>query len=160
RPPIARGVGAGPSAPHRSTSGVGGSVSRAPEAARAAGGQLGLRDARVPTGNGASVPASARPAGASPSVGRAGGMPMAIPPGAAGRGGARDGEHRTPAYLVGKENGEDIVGGLPLVGPTVIGDWRPSTDRACGGGPRADGGPGVSGGPGADPRPVSGERPR
>ncbi|MFC7756247.1 hypothetical protein [Tsukamurella soli] len=74
--------------------------------------------------------------GASPSAGggRAGGVmpgarpsttPMAIPPAAAAgqRGGGRDGEHRAPGYLIGRENGEEMVGELPLVGPTVIGEW-------------------------------------
>ncbi|GAA4407151.1 hypothetical protein GCM10023147_51060 [Tsukamurella soli] len=50
---------------------------------------------------------------------------MAIPPAAAAgqRGGGRGGEHRAPGYLIGRENGEEMVGELPLVGPTVIGEW-------------------------------------
>ncbi len=65
----------------------------------------------------------ARPPGAA-SAARPSAAPMAVPPAAAGRSGTRDAEHRAPGYLIGRENGEEVVGELPLVGPTVIGDWR------------------------------------
>ncbi|MFT4044498.1 MAG: hypothetical protein QM673_15175 [Gordonia sp. (in: high G+C Gram-positive bacteria)] len=47
------------------------------------------------------------------------------PPGGPGAptAGSRDEKHRSASYLSTRENGEDIVGGLPLVGPPVIGDW-------------------------------------
>lgn len=44
-----------------------------------------------------------------------------------GAGGARsrDTRHRPAHYLSDGENGREIVGDLPLVGPPVIGDWSP-----------------------------------
>ncbi|MFJ6097078.1 hypothetical protein [Williamsia muralis] len=62
--------------------------------------------------------------GSGPTTSTRGGSPM-IPPGAAGRGGGRDkeGEHRAPSYLHTRENAEEIIGRLPLVGPPVLGDW-------------------------------------
>ncbi|GDY31580.1 hypothetical protein [Gandjariella thermophila] len=44
--------------------------------------------------------------------------------GAGGRGGRgeEDGEHRAAAYLVSEDNGNEIVGGLPLTAPPVIGE--------------------------------------
>ncbi|QTI71200.1 hypothetical protein [Gordonia polyisoprenivorans] len=46
-------------------------------------------------------------------------------PGAAGGARSRDTRHRPPHYLNDGENGREIVGELPLVGPPVIGDWSP-----------------------------------
>ena len=44
-----------------------------------------------------------------------------MPP-AAGHGqGDSDAEHDTPAYLVNADNGNDLVGTLPLVAPPVLG---------------------------------------
>jgi hypothetical protein len=61
-----------------------------------------------------------------------------IPPGAAGRGAGKDkdGEHRAPSYLHTRENAEEMIGRLPLVGPPVLGDWaRPADTTAAGGAP-------------------------
>lgn len=72
----------------------------------------------TPTAGGGPMP------GSGPTTSTRGGSPM-IPPGAAGRGAGRDkeGEHRAPSYLHTRENAEEIIGRLPLVGPPVLGDW-------------------------------------
>lgn len=72
----------------------------------------------TPTAGGGPMP------GSGPTTSTRGGAPM-IPPGAAGRGAGRDkeGEHRAPTYLHTRENAEEIIGRLPLVGPPVLGDW-------------------------------------
>ena len=62
-------------------------------------------------------------AGATPSAGTRGGNPMGSPAGGRGAGKDKDGEHRAPSYLHTRENGEEMVGRLPLVGPPVLGDW-------------------------------------
>ncbi|WP_246007710.1 hypothetical protein [Gordonia oryzae] len=57
-----------------------------------------------------------------------GGMRPTTGPGAGpGAGGvrSRDTRHRPAHYLSDGENGREIVGELPLVGPPVIGDWSP-----------------------------------
>ncbi|MGC4934107.1 hypothetical protein ACLQ3C_10535 [Gordonia sp. DT30] len=71
----------------------------------------------------------------SPGPGVPGGPPTGTPAGGArpapapGPGGAgphsRDTRHRPAHYLQDGENGREIVGDLPLVGPPVIGDWSP-----------------------------------
>ncbi|MXP22486.1 hypothetical protein GIY30_14160 [Gordonia sp. HNM0687] len=76
---------------------------------------------------GAVAPASGTPpttpVGAGPS--RAGAAPMGAPHGG-GRGrGSNDTEHKSAHYLHTTDNGAEIVGTLPLVGPPVIGDWAP-----------------------------------
>jgi hypothetical protein len=68
-----------------------------------------------------------------------------IPPGAGGRGAGKDkdGEHRAPSYLHTRENAEEMIGRLPLVGPPVLGDWaRPVDTTAADGVPT---GPGING---------------
>jgi hypothetical protein len=48
-----------------------------------------------------------------------GGM-MGGAPGAA-KGGGEDNEHKTPDYLITLDNGNELIGKLPLVSPPVIG---------------------------------------
>ncbi|MGV9858097.1 hypothetical protein ACWDTD_05555 [Gordonia sp. NPDC003425] len=63
-----------------------------------------------------------------------GALPAASTPGAPG-GAVRpkgDEKHRPARYLNTRENGEELVGGLPLVGPPVIGDWVPQSSPATG----------------------------
>ena len=48
-------------------------------------------------------------------------MPMGAA-GAAGARGASAGDHAVPDYLVTSDNGESVLGDLPLVGPQVVGD--------------------------------------
>ncbi|TWS22693.1 hypothetical protein FK268_18365 [Tsukamurella sputi] len=72
------------------------------------------RSTPAPSGAGATS-SGARPSG-----------PFGAP--AAGAGGQRgqgNGRHRVPAYLIDRQNGEELVGDLPLVGPGVIGQWKP-----------------------------------
>ncbi|KXP11134.1 hypothetical protein AXK57_07175 [Tsukamurella pulmonis] len=75
------------------------------------------------------VEGGARTVPASSDVVSRGGMaaPM-MPMGAAGAAGARasgGGDHAVPDYLVTSDNGERVVGDLPLVGPQVVGDALP-----------------------------------
>ena len=72
----------------------------------------------TPTAGGGTMP------GSGPTTSTRGGSPMG-PAGGAGRGGGRDkdGEHRAASYLHTRENAEEIIGRLPLVGPPVLGDW-------------------------------------
>ncbi|WP_343930368.1 hypothetical protein [Tsukamurella strandjordii] len=83
---------------------------------------LGLR----PDGASLRGTAPAAVAGASATTGARSSMPLGgVPAGAAGgQRGQGDGRHRTPGYLIDRANGEELVGGLPLVGPGVIGEWR------------------------------------
>ncbi|MGW5270676.1 hypothetical protein ACWEQ4_18790 [Rhodococcus sp. NPDC003994] len=71
-----------------------------------------------PAGTGAAASPAPGSSGAA-AVGR-GGMygPAAMMP---GRGGADDSEHRPASYLVTADNGDALVGDLPLVAPPVIG---------------------------------------
>lgn len=71
-----------------------------------------------PAGAGAAASPASGSSGAA-AVGR-GGMygPAAMMP---GRGGADDSEHRPASYLVTADNGDALVGDLPLVAPPVIG---------------------------------------
>ncbi|MET9328503.1 hypothetical protein [Tsukamurella sp. NPDC003166] len=59
--------------------------------------------------------------------GMGGGM---MPMGAAGAAGARasGADHAVPDYLVTSDNGEQVLGELPLVGPQVVGDASPAAD--------------------------------
>ncbi|MFC7753913.1 hypothetical protein [Tsukamurella soli] len=50
-----------------------------------------------------------------------------MPLGAAGAGArpAQNGDHSAPDYLVTTDNGSDLLGRLPSVGPQVVGDAEP-----------------------------------
>jgi hypothetical protein len=107
--------------------GVGGGVGSEPNPlARRSGTPLA-----TPTAGGGQVP------GSGPATSTRSGSPM-IPPGAGGRGAGKDkdGEHRAPSYLHTRENAEEMIGRLPLVGPPVLGDWaRPVDTTAADGAP-------------------------
>ncbi|MGZ9829000.1 hypothetical protein ACXYTP_19005 [Tsukamurella ocularis] len=82
---------------------------------------LGLRqDTAVARSAAPQVGTGTTTTGARPSTGPYG-MPAA---GAGAQRGQGDGRHRVPAYLIDRKNGEELVGGMPLVGPGVIGQWR------------------------------------
>lgn len=82
---------------------------------------LGLRqDTAVARTAAPQVGAGTTTTGARPSTGPYG-MPAA---GAGAQRGQGDGRHRVPAYLIDRKNGEELVGGMPLVGPGVIGQWK------------------------------------
>ncbi|WP_049825795.1 hypothetical protein [Tsukamurella paurometabola] len=82
---------------------------------------LGLRsDSTAVRGTAPAAVAGASTTGARPST-SVGGVPAGAGAGQRGQG---DGRHRTPGYLIDRANGEEIIGGLPLVGPGVIGEWR------------------------------------
>ncbi|CAM5408770.1 hypothetical protein TPAU25S_02836 [Tsukamurella paurometabola] len=77
----------------------------------------------IPPRYGGQAPAAV--AGASTTGARPSTSVGGVPAGAgAGQRGQGDGRHRTPGYLIDRANGEEIIGGLPLVGPGVIGEWR------------------------------------
>ncbi|BDH58939.1 hypothetical protein [Tsukamurella sp. PLM1] len=60
------------------------------------------------------------------------GMGGMMPMGAAGAAGARAtaaADHAVPDYLVTSDNGEQVLGDLPLVGPQVVGDATPAADE-------------------------------
>lgn len=73
-----------------------------------------------------------QPSGTGPATSTRGGSPMGGP-GAGGRGAGRDkdGEHRAPSYLHTRENAEEMIGSLPLVGPPVLGDWAQPVDTSA-----------------------------
>ncbi|MCS3780539.1 hypothetical protein [Tsukamurella ocularis] len=105
---------------------------------------LGLRqDAAIARSAAPQVGTGATTTGARPSTGPYG-MPAA---GAGAQRGQGDGRHRAPAYLIDRSNGEELVGGMPLVGPGVIGQWKsdgpPDAPRppATSAAPPATGGP-------------------
>ncbi|GAB3129280.1 hypothetical protein GCM10027289_11210 [Tsukamurella serpentis] len=54
-----------------------------------------------------------------------------VPMGAAGAAGARASaaDHAVPDYLVTSDNGEQVLGELPLVGPQVVGDSAPAAEH-------------------------------
>lgn len=105
--------------------GVGGLVSGVGAAATLSQPQSAAPAARTPL-----VEGGARTVPASSDVVSRGGMaaPM-MPMGAAGAAGARGasaGDHAVPDYLVTSDNGESVLGDLPLVGPQVVGDALPA----------------------------------
>lgn len=81
---------------------------------------LGLRQDAAVARSAAPQVGAGTSTGARPSSGPFG-MPAA---GAGGQRGQGDGRHRVPAYLIDRRNGEELVGGMPLVGPGVIGQWK------------------------------------
>ncbi|WP_076481277.1 hypothetical protein [Williamsia sterculiae] len=101
-------------------------------AAGAGGGAAGEANAlakRLSLPNSSLGTSSGQPTGAAgaPATGR--GTSGSMPPGAGGRKG-KDGEgrHRAAAYMHNTENGAEIIGGLPLVAPPVLGDWAARGD--------------------------------
>lgn len=107
------------------TGGVGGLGSGVGAAATLSQPQSAAPAARTPL-----VEGGARTVPASSDVVSRGGMaaPM-MPMGAAGAAGARGasaGDHAVPDYLVTSDNGESVLGDLPLVGPQVVGDALPA----------------------------------
>lgn len=83
------------------------------------------------------TPNSTTPVGAG--QGRGGSSPMGGAPHAGGKGKAgEDTKHKTAHYLHTRDNGEEVVGSLPLVGPPVIGDWAPSGQAAEVAAPESD----------------------
>lgn len=80
----------------------------------------------TPTAGGGQAP------GTGPATSTRGGSPMGSP-GAGGRGSGRDkdGEHRAPSYLHTRENTDEMIGRLPLVGPPVLGDWARPVDTSA-----------------------------
>ncbi|MBD1321679.1 hypothetical protein [Gordonia hankookensis] len=77
----------------------------------------------LPAASPSTTPAnSTTPVGAGP--GRTGGPMGGAPHGGRARG-SDDRSHKPAHYLHTQENGAQIVGSLPLVGPPVIGDWAP-----------------------------------
>lgn len=105
--------------------GVGGLGSGVGAAATLSQPQSAAPAARTPL-----VEGGARTVPASSDVVSRGGMaaPM-MPMGAAGAAGARGasaGDHAVPDYLVTSDNGESVLGDLPLVGPQVVGDALPA----------------------------------
>ena len=72
------------------------------------------------TGNASTPSGNGTPAGAPRS-----GTPGVPPAGGGGRHRADDKKHTPAIYMHSEQNGRDIVGDMPLVGPPVLGDWVP-----------------------------------
>ena len=79
---------------------------------------VGARSGSVPGAAGAA--AGGRVGAGMRGTGPMGGGMMGGAPGAA-RGGGEDKEHKTPDYLITLDNGNELIGTLPLVSPPVIG---------------------------------------
>ncbi|MCA0158314.1 hypothetical protein LB823_19120 [Tsukamurella sp. M9C] len=105
--------------------GVGGLGSGVGAAATLSQPQSAAPAARTPL-----VEGGARTVPASSDVVSRGGMAAPMMPmnaaGAAGARGASAGDHAVPDYLVTSDNGESVLGDLPLVGPQVVGDALPA----------------------------------
>ncbi|TWS30861.1 hypothetical protein FK530_03085 [Tsukamurella conjunctivitidis] len=119
------GTGAGTGGGSAGGGGYGGIGGAGAAAASLAQPQSATPASRTPV-----VEGGARTVPASSDVVTRGGMaaPM-MPMGAAGAAGARGaaaGDHSVPDYLVTSDNGERVVGDLPLVGPQVVGDALPA----------------------------------
>ncbi|MGX9295942.1 hypothetical protein [Tsukamurella paurometabola] len=112
--------GAGSGAGGAVMGGIGSGVGAA--AASLAQPQSAAPAARTPV-----VEGGARTVPASSDVVTRGGMaaPM-MPMGAAGARAASANDHSVPDYLVTSDNGERVLGDLPLVGPQVVGDALPA----------------------------------
>ena len=78
---------------------------------------------RLPTPGIVGVPSAVPAVPLTPASGRPAtpGSPMA-PHGGQGRSSSKD-THKAAQYLHTRDNGEELVGEMPLVGPPVIGDW-------------------------------------
>lgn len=119
------GVGTGGGGGSGTAGGIGGVGGVGAAAASLSQPQSATPAARTPV-----VEGGARTVPASADVVSRGGMaaPM-MPMGAAGAAGARGasaGDHAVPDYLVTSDNGESVLGDLPLVGPQVVGDALPA----------------------------------
>ncbi|MGW5075770.1 hypothetical protein [Rhodococcus sp. NPDC004095] len=121
--PGAAGAGSGGAHAGVGSGGVGGGgVGSGGVGSGTGGGSFGGGTGMVGVPGGPAVAGSAAtPAAATGAAGRPG-MPGAgmMPAGARGRG-DDDTEHATPGYLVNVDNGNDLVGNLPLVAPPVLG---------------------------------------
>ncbi|MGW0177335.1 hypothetical protein ACWDUM_26235 [Rhodococcus sp. NPDC003322] len=121
--PGAAGVGSGGAHGGVGSGGVGGGgVGSGGVGSGTGGGSFGGGTGTVGVPGGpAAAGSAAAPAAAAGAAGRPG-MPGAgmMPAGARGRG-DDDTEHATPGYLVNVDNGNDLVGNLPLVAPPVLG---------------------------------------
>ncbi|MFE5706625.1 hypothetical protein [Rhodococcus koreensis] len=84
-----------------------------------AGSRAGARPGSTPPG-GAGPAAGGRTGAGIRGTGPMGGGMMGGAPGAA-KGGGEDKEHKTPDYLITLDNGNELIGKLPLVSPPVIG---------------------------------------
>lgn len=118
--PVAAGGGGG-------GSGVGGGIGVGAGVGAAAA--LGQPQATAPATRAPVVEGGARTIPTSSDVLARSGMAPMMPMGAAGAAGARGaaaGDHNVPDYLVTSDNGERVLGELPLVGPQVVGDALPA----------------------------------
>ncbi|WP_137875781.1 hypothetical protein [Rhodococcus sp. Q] len=112
------GSGYGSTTPGHGSGGAGSTGSGYAGTGSVSGGYGGSGVVAAP-GGGQVPAASAAGAGA---AGKPGAPGAGMMPPAAGRGqGDSDAEHDTPAYLVNADNGNDLVGTLPLVAPPVLG---------------------------------------
>jgi hypothetical protein len=112
------GSGYGSTTPGHGSGGAGSAGSGYAGTGPGSGGYGGSGVVAAP-GGGQVPAASAAGAGA---AGKPGAPGAGMMPPAAGRGqGDSDAEHDTPAYLVNADNGNDLVGTLPLVAPPVLG---------------------------------------
>lgn len=113
--PGASGVGYGAGSGGGAGSGVGGGPGLSQPLS--GGGIHGGGVTPGPAGAGAGTSGAA-------AAGSRAGMPMAgMAPGAGARGqGGEDKEHKTPGYLINEDNGNELIGELPTVGPSVIGE--------------------------------------
>lgn len=124
--------------------GLGGSLGGGAFGGAGAGGSAGGATGGPSGRLSGALPASMSPTATAPGAttgpagtGRTGpGSTGAAPHGARGRG--EDKEHKSAHYLHSRDNGAEIVGDLPLVGPPVIGDWTPPTPKRDAGESKSD----------------------
>ncbi|WP_430331841.1 hypothetical protein [Rhodococcus sp. ACT016] len=118
----------GPGAGYTGTSGgsAGGGLTPGGVGSGSLGGGLGSRGG-LSGGGGTSLSAASGPGAGAGGVSAGSGRPGApggsgMMPGAGARGrGEDDDEHKTPGYLVNVDNGNELIGKLPLAAPPVIG---------------------------------------
>lgn len=121
------GSGASGSGHGTATSGYGaGGTGGSGSAGSYGGGAGGYGNSGFVATPGATPIAAGTAAGSAPAVAGAAGRPGApgagMMPGAGARGGCDDDtEHTTPGYLVTVDNGNELVGSIPLVAPPVLG---------------------------------------